>query len=59
MQDNSDAYKLLRLKIASEFVLSSQAAVAFSRVFYLEEVVVDKISKEVWQTNLLFNTLFV
>jgi hypothetical protein len=49
MESNSD-YQFLKLKVASEFVLSSQAAVAFSRAFYLEEVLIHKINSEVSST---------
>ncbi|CAL8143200.1 unnamed protein product [Orchesella dallaii] len=37
---------LLRLKIASEIVLGNQAAVAFSRAFYLEDVLIERIHRE-------------
>ncbi|ODM89814.1 hypothetical protein Ocin01_16866 [Orchesella cincta] len=38
--------KLLRLKIASEIVLGNQAAVAFSRAFYLEDVLIERVHRE-------------
>lgn len=45
--DSSSQDQLLRLKVASELVLGNQASVAFSRAFYLEDLLIERVFKEV------------
>jgi len=45
--ENTKEFQLLKLKVASEIVRSSQAVVAFSRAFYWEQVLIDKIKQEI------------
>lgn len=45
--DNASLEQVLRLKIASEIVVGNQAAVAFSRAFYMENILIDRLISEV------------